>query len=411
MHLFSGSYRAVGGDCLAPVPFAVEFGLALTYNVGIYVPLFAMVGIMRLMEPAEESDDDRRARLERNAVLDIRYQRSACFYANRLKRCFWVWLSFVYLPVTSMAVEAVACLPGGAGGHYFMVVRPNEQCFVGDNLIVAITAGVLILALTISFPIAMFCFLRKKKSALLARTDPAFHEQYSFFFEFFNGRNITTWIIDYPVFITIAMTNSILRPFVFYQMGISGFFLLGKITIVIAVRPYIDWVTDVIQVVLAFLNLVALNLVFFQGLGVFDTVPDTEEIFLAVLFGLIGLGIFGAIGIVSVKLFSQPPELDPDAMASSQNSDSKSDFDMEGITFNMDLGETAEFDDNAGGSESIWDMFVNMIFGKSSPPPPADPAGGASGWQAGGGVPTATGQQQQPPALHSAPGGTAASAV
>ena len=91
--------------------------------------------------------------------------------------------------------------------------------------------------------------------------DESFMARWDIFYEFLNRKSPYFWIVEYPILAIIACGKSILYPHSVIQMSLSIVVFAVKLIYIIARRPFVDWLTDVIQGVMAVVSLNILDLV------------------------------------------------------------------------------------------------------------------------------------------------------
>jgi hypothetical protein len=219
------------------------------------------------------------------------------YFTDRAWRSVWIILTMAYLPVTSLAIEALSCDPDR------LITRPEIECFTGDHVIVAAVACFFLAAQTIAYPLLVLRYLRRNKALL--HTDERVMERWNFFYEFYNPNHPTFWIVEYPILIIVAAGNSVLKPHVNYQMSISVAVFAYKLLYICVRRPFIDWITDVIQAVMALVSLVLINMTFFSRHGLLDKLPAVREGLLVAVFGLFVLAIAAIIAYIVWLAFAK----------------------------------------------------------------------------------------------------------
>jgi hypothetical protein len=81
-------------------------------------------------------------------------------------------------------------------------------------------------------------------------------------------------------------------------MSISVALFAYKLMYICFRRPFIDWITDVIQAVMALVSLVAINMTFFSRHGVLKSTPALSVSFSVIIALFLALALFGMIGMV-----------------------------------------------------------------------------------------------------------------
>ena len=189
-----------------------------------------------------------------------------------------------------------------------MITRPHEICYDGNHAAVTAAACVLLFGFTCGYPLAMLQWVRRPEHAELLHADERFMERWNYLYEFYNTKNPSFWLIEFPITCIVAAGNSVLRPHVNYQMSISVAVFLYKLLYIIFRRPFIDWITDVIQAVLALVSLIAINMTFFSRHGVFETVPALSVSFSVIIAAVLGLAIIAMVAMVIFMLLKPAGE-------------------------------------------------------------------------------------------------------
>jgi hypothetical protein len=223
--------------------------------------------------------------------------RTRDYWVDRAVRMCVIWGASMYLSITSLAFETLSCQRGADGAHR-MITRQHELCFTGNHIFLSAASCVLLVGFTLGFPLGMLKWVKRVDHRHQLHQDERFMERWNYLYEFYNVRNPTFWLIEFPITCIVAAGNSVLRPHVNYQMSISVAVFAYKLLYILV--PFIDWITDVIQAVMALVSLVAINLTFFARHGVFEKVPALSislsviiALFLAVaLLGMVGMVVF-----------------------------------------------------------------------------------------------------------------------
>jgi hypothetical protein len=351
LKIFSGDYSFVKPNCVTPVPFEVLFGISLAYAVGVFAPTVVAQLLASCILPALRKDDDEK-------------QRTRDWVNDRSRRMLLIAVSMQYLPVMSLAFEAVSCVPYNGGAAYRMITKPHEACFVGNHVIVTGVASLILVVLGLGFPLGMLQLLRNPNRVVRLHSDERIIERYSYLYEFLNEHNPLFWIVEFPIACVVAAGKSVLRPHVNYQMTISCIVFLAKLIFIIFRRPFIDALTDAIQAVLAVISLVAINMTFLARLGVFDKVPivsDSSAIVFAVMATAMIVSILALLFYYS--FISSPPK-PPQQVRHGQGIES-ADIDFDALDDGLDAdegeleGDGAELPGEEDGE--IWQPFVPFI--------------------------------------------------
>jgi hypothetical protein len=299
LYIFSGDYSFVKPDCVTPAPWSQIFGISLAYNLAVFIPVFASLAIVRLI--AKDDGDVDHNTWTSSDEQPVR-PRTKSYWTDRMVRMCVIWGTVMYLSITSLAMETLSCTPIGITGEYRMITRPHELCYTGENIILAAASAVLLLGFTLGYPIAMLKWVRRPEHKKLIHGSERFMERWNFLYEFYNVKNPTFWLIEFPITCIVAAGNSVLKPHVNYQMSISVALFAYKLLYICTRRPFIDWITDIIQAVMALVSLVAINMTFFSRHGVLEKVPALSVSFSVIIALFLALALFGMIGMVVLML-------------------------------------------------------------------------------------------------------------
>jgi hypothetical protein len=247
LYIFSGDYSFVKPDCVTPAPWAQLFGISLAYNVAVFIPVFLALAVVRLIAKDDgEIDHDTWTATEEQPVRP----RTKSFWTDRMVRMCVIWGTVMYLSITSLALETLSCTPVGITGEYRMITRPHEMCYAGDHIVLSAVSTILLLGFTCGYPLAMLKWVRNPEHKTLIHGSERFMERWNYLYEFYNVKNPTFWLIEFPITCIVAAGHSLLRPHVNSQLGISVALFAYKLIYICFRRPFIDWMTDVIQGVL-----------------------------------------------------------------------------------------------------------------------------------------------------------------
>jgi hypothetical protein len=241
LHIFSGDYSFVKPDCVTPVPFEVTFAVSIAYNIAVFVPVFLMLSIARCIAREYREPESMEEELVR--------PRDKEYWTDRMIRMCVIWGAVMYLSLTSLAFETLSCTPN-AIGEYRMITRQYERCYVGNHIIISTAACVILVGFTVGFPLGMLKWVKQKENFPKLHVDERFMERWNFLYEFYNAKNPTFWLVEFPITCIVAAGKSLLKPHVNYQMSISVAVFAYKLIYIIIRKPFIDWLTDVIQAVL-----------------------------------------------------------------------------------------------------------------------------------------------------------------
>jgi hypothetical protein len=248
LYIFSGDYSFIKPDCITPAPWAQIFGISLAYNVAVFIPVFLALAVVRLI--AKDDDDS----VDYNTWMATDEQplrpRTKSYWTDRAVRMCVIWGTVMYLSITSLALETLSCTPVGITGEYRMITRPHELCYTGDHIVLSLASTIVLLGFTCGYPLYMLQWVRRPEHKKLIHGSERFMERWNFLYEFYNVRNPSFWLIEFPITCVIAAGHSLLRPRVNFQMGISVALFAYKLMYIGFRRPFIDWMTDVIQGVL-----------------------------------------------------------------------------------------------------------------------------------------------------------------
>jgi hypothetical protein len=300
LYIFSGDYSFVKPDCVTPAPWSQIFGISLAYNIAVFIPVFSALAIVRLI--AKDDNDNVDYNTWTPTEDDPVRPQTKSYWTDRMVRMCVIWGAVVYLSITSLALETLSCTPVGITGEYRMITRPHELCYIGDHIILVAVSTVLLFGYSLGYPIAMLKWVRRTEHKDMIHGSERFMERWNFLYEFYNVKNPTFWLIEFPITCIVAAGHSVLRPHVNYQMSISVALFLFKLVYICFRRPFIDWITDVIQAVMALVSLVAINMTFFSRHGVFEKVPALSVSFSVMIALFLALALFGIVGMIVLML-------------------------------------------------------------------------------------------------------------
>ncbi len=235
------------------------------------------------------------------------------YYADRFVRAAMIWGAMVHLSVTSLAMEALSCVPvRGVDGKtvYFMVTHSDEVCYKSSqHIILCVLSTIILLGFSVGFPASVMARIHNNPTKVY--DDSRFVERYNYFYEFYAVGHTKFWSTDFLASCVVASGKSFLYPHSIYQMSVSVAVFGHKVVYIIARRPYIDWITDVIQGVLAVVSLIAVNMNFFERQGLLRKVPSVTTGLAIALVIIFGVTIVITLSIVAVLLVKGPrPEPD-----------------------------------------------------------------------------------------------------
>jgi hypothetical protein len=289
------------------MPFFATFWYSLLYQAAIYLPILIFLPMVRALLVSRAI-----ARGDSQEQMTALY----CYFKDRLVRGGFIWASMVYLALTSLAMEALSCLPvrGTDGVTRYHMITKGELCYQGNHNILVAMSVLILLGFSVGFPVAVI--LKIKNNPDKRVTVERFMERFDFFYEFYNKKEAYVWCLDFLASIIVASGKSFLRPHVNYQMTASVIVFGFKVVYIIARRPYIDWLTDVIQGILAMVSLVAVNINFFERRGISAKIPNFSTAMALLMFAFFGVTIVVLI-IIIILLFVKGPKPKPEAAAPS----------------------------------------------------------------------------------------------
>lgn len=193
LHLFSGDYSFVKAECGKALPYTVTYFAGLAYTVALTTPLLLLITVM--------------AAVTSDATKKI-------FFLDRRTRCVQIALIFWYLPMTTSSLATLSCVPNSDGSQFFMTTHPNERCYVSEKTAAMAVSILVIIGLTVLFPILTMVHLRRMARAGRERLveDDRIRARWDIYYEFMNARSPYFWIVDYPILVIVALGKSALRP-------------------------------------------------------------------------------------------------------------------------------------------------------------------------------------------------------
>eukprot|EP00163_Fabomonas_tropica_P033627 TRINITY_DN8938_c0_g3_i1.p1 TRINITY_DN8938_c0_g3~~TRINITY_DN8938_c0_g3_i1.p1 ORF type:complete len:1387 (+),score=389.60 TRINITY_DN8938_c0_g3_i1:331-4491(+) len=287
LHLFSGDYSFLKPDCYNPVTVEEKFYNSLTYNVIIFLPLLFGVPIAgvisRFVHKCRGTDA-------------AQVQHTMDWYKDRTVRCFIIFLGTVYLPATTRAVAMLSCQDMGEAGHY-MIIEPSHQCYTTTAYWNALAvACVVLVMLSVSFPLFMMNFLRVHKAQMF--DNPRFGERFNFLYEFYKPGFTLFWAIEFAISCVIACANSILVPHPKYQLSICTIIFGMKFIFICWKGPFLDWITNSLQAVLTLALLLAVNANYLLTLDWTRKVTVLRQSLPIFIVVLSGATIFCILGLI-----------------------------------------------------------------------------------------------------------------
>jgi hypothetical protein len=352
-----------------PMPFTPVFFLSVAYALAIFAPILVFLPFIRKYLVSQAVG--RGASQEELQALYF-------YFRDRLVRAVYIWLSMIYLSITSLAFEALSCVPvrSVSGAMRYVMITRGEECYKGSHIAVCAFAVLLIFALTIGFPI--FVLKRIYDNPGERTTSERFKERLDYFYQFFNDAEVYVWCLDFLASIIVASGKSFLRPHVNYQMIVSVIVFGFKVIYIIARRPYIDWITDVIQGILAIVSLVAVNINFFERRGISNKIPNFSSAMAITMFVIFAIAI-GALAFIIVWLVIKgapkqaPGDVKAEGEAGGAEVRPETAIDEAAVAI-----EIAKAPGDATNNDSTWlGGLFSMLFGGDSAPPVTDtPADG-----------------------------------
>jgi hypothetical protein len=294
VHMFTGDYNVLKSGCNSETAYYLKYAEALTYHVAIFLPLF--FGCILARGVAVWRSKRRKDPLEKTQALRE-------FYVDRAIRSWVIWATVMYLSITSTAFDALSCVKRNSG-LYTMVSKPEITCFVGPHRYVTGAGVVLVVGITLLFPLGLLAFLRRHTELL--HTDERFMERWNFVYEFYKEEHPIFWIIEFPILVIIAAGESFMRPHVNYQMTISTVVFGYKLLYILIKMPFIDVLTNLIQLLVAIASFVAINMGFLMRLNLVQGVPKLEGWLTALIIAGMVLAVFIACLVIAYALIFKP---------------------------------------------------------------------------------------------------------
>ena len=273
LHLFSGDYSFVKAECGKPIPWSQTYFVSIAYTIALIIPFLAMTVIMTAMSQIAKARKS--PRISEEFRQGGHRSGQATFYKDRSVRAVQIAMIFFYLPMTTNSLATFSCVPNSDRSKYFMITHPNEQCYVGDKIAALVVSGIILVGLSLLYPILMLRKLFTSREQIA--TQPSFNARFDIFYEFYNPKSPYYWIMDYPVLLIVAAGKSVLKPHINYQMAISVIVFALKLIVIIVKRPFVDKLTDFIQAIMAIVSLVAINLNFFARHKIGETDVRTKK--------------------------------------------------------------------------------------------------------------------------------------
>jgi hypothetical protein len=252
LHLFSGDYSFLTPACGKKIKWSMLFFVSFAYTLALMVPALSFCAVGALVAPEGTAEE---------TYAESKYTK--VFYRDRFARVGLMALIFCYLPLTSLAFEALSCKPTSDAASYFMITEPGQACYGGDMIPVVVISCVILLGLTLAFPIWALLRLRRPAVKEQLHAGLSFQARWDVLYEFMNKSNPTFWIVDFPILVIVAAGKSALAPHSITQMAISVVVFSIKLFYILLRRPFRDWITDALQAVMAVVSLIAINMNFF----------------------------------------------------------------------------------------------------------------------------------------------------
>ena len=280
LKLFSGDYSIIKQDCITPVPYHMQFWMALGHSVAIFIPMFTILFLAKWIV---------RFRMRKADEIDIRETMN--YYADRKIRCVFVAFTLTYLSVGVRSLEALICRP--IDGEYRLAVSLETVCFNGTHLPVAIVSGLFLLLVVVGLPVALTFWYRRHPLWLF--TNERFMEKYNFFYEQLRPGMTNVFLIEFYIFVTLIFGKAVLQQHPNTQNGIlsSGFVI--KLFIVVWKRPFTLASDNVIQGLIAVVLLFVTNYNFLTGLGVMDGMRGVSDLLLYTVVGVVAAAFLAVV--------------------------------------------------------------------------------------------------------------------
>lgn len=337
LHLFSGDFEFLRPDCgSGAVPWSRHYFASYFYTLSLFVPAVALVAAKYVVARAQERKLQRggapapnpippgRLVLAAHAAADPealaeamgKLERavvptySSYFYKLRLKRVLLLSIQLLYIPLSAISVETVACIRSSDGSNPFMVTRPWERCWTKGKVPAVILSILTIIFLSIGLPVFQFVTLRRSDAESLTYNVPLMMV-WDGVYRSYQPRYRFLWLVEFPISFVIACIKSILRPVRNKAaLPVTCVAFAIKLVIAIVIRPFVLLQRNVFYAMNAAFLLIATNLNFYAA-----RVLNEHTTGFAAFFGVMLIcALMGAIALMLSVLLpgsrGPPPDID-----------------------------------------------------------------------------------------------------
>jgi hypothetical protein len=229
MDIFLGDYEIFKADCLGHTPtFATKYLSNIVYN--FLIGAFMSFGTIVVGLVWQRIASQRRAHIQE-------------FYSDRFRCTITVWAQLIYVNLTRRAFEAVYCTPR-PDGTYYLQHFPAVQCFTGMHILFFSLSLLLLVGLTIGWPLWYTWFLWNKSEATLC--SPRFQHRWGTHFVLLKPERRVFFLSTYVMGICLAIAEVFASTSTETRVAIGGTAIFVHIAAVFRLGPHIvprdDWV-------------------------------------------------------------------------------------------------------------------------------------------------------------------------
>eukprot|EP00163_Fabomonas_tropica_P016493 TRINITY_DN2957_c0_g1_i1.p1 TRINITY_DN2957_c0_g1~~TRINITY_DN2957_c0_g1_i1.p1 ORF type:complete len:3388 (+),score=527.40 TRINITY_DN2957_c0_g1_i1:1057-11220(+) len=287
LYILSGDVSFIKPDCAGSIPFEMDFLIRSCYSLAIGVPLICGTYITGACSRIWH-------RRSGKPILENRIEH----YSNRGIRVIFVYLLLAYYSFSSMAFEALACTPFD-DGKYRLASNPDLDCFGGLHLWIFVAAVVIVLGLTIGFPLCYTIFITKNRHRRYI--DERFMARFDFLYEPFKESQWLGYMSEISILMVLAMGSTILRDHPKTQYACTGgLFLLIAVWILWKMPYHLRWENWVALGMMA-ANFMAMTVIYLSQEDWLN--PVTEKALVWSLAGLIAGALFTRLYVVLYYVF------------------------------------------------------------------------------------------------------------
>ena len=295
LKLFSGDYSIVKADCIDPLPFHVQFYMALGHSIFIFIPMFA---ILFAAEPLSLRT------LKKRDAGEVEIAAEKKWFKDRRVRCSLVAVALVYLTLGTRSIQALICVP--IGEKLYLQISQGTECFTGQHLPIVFIASFLLGTIVIGYPIWLYVFYRKNKRGLY--TSERFMEKYNFFYMQLKEERYNLFLLEFYIFFTLVVAKGLLPNDPMYQNTLISSGFGAKLGAVVTIKPFILDSDNTLQALISFFALFATNYNYIVSLGVLDGMRKISPALVVITF-LIAAGIFVALIAIMIAQIMREAKL------------------------------------------------------------------------------------------------------